>query len=102
MKKSRRSGFFFVNQWILKIGALWKPDTENVILQTLYTVYAVGTFLFVNVFFTTTEFASLLYTYNNEYDFIKNISFALTHLLGAFKVSINFVHHDENLFQQFF
>lgn len=88
MSDSYESDFFVVNRWILKLGALWKPEISNLILIYLYEVYAIGTFLFVNIFFTTTEFISLLETYDNEYDLIKNISFALTHLLGAFKVSI--------------
>lgn len=87
MPKSDISDFFAVNQKILKLGALWRPTLKNFILNYLYTVYAIGTFLFVNVFFTSTEFISLVNTFGNEYDLIKNISFALTHLLGAFKVS---------------
>lgn len=81
------SDFFIINQWVLKLGALWGPDNDN-ILKKLYNLYAIGTTLFVNLFFTTTEFVSFADTYGNEYDLIKNISFALTHLLGAMKVSM--------------
>lgn len=78
--------FFVVNRWILRFAGIWRPDTQNDILQALYTLYVIGIFVFVNLFFTFTEFLSLLYTYGNEYDLIKNVSFALTHLMGAVKV----------------
>lgn len=84
---SRMTDFFILNRCILKIGGLWKPDSKNMALSLLYRAYALGTIFFVNIFFTSTEFISLMHTYNDEYNLIKNINFALTHLLGAFKVS---------------
>ncbi|XP_072386240.1 odorant receptor 33a-like isoform X2 [Diabrotica undecimpunctata] len=65
---------------------MWRPESQNDVIQSLYTLYVIGIFLFVNLFFTFTEFLSILYVYNNEYDLIKNISFALTHFMGAVKV----------------
>ncbi|CAG9857621.1 unnamed protein product [Phyllotreta striolata] len=96
MPDSYPEDFFVVNRWILKFAGMWRPDTDNVIIQALYTTYVIGIFLFVNIFFTSTEFLSLLYTYGNEYDLIKNISFALTHLMGAVKV-VFFYYQGRNL-----
>ncbi|KAJ8978674.1 hypothetical protein NQ317_019110 [Molorchus minor] len=78
--------FFVVNRWIIRCAGLWSPETKNGTIQNMYKIYAILIVAFVNVFFTATEFVSLYYTYGNEYDLIKNISFALTHLMGAIKV----------------
>lgn len=78
--------FFEVNRWILRFAGLWRPETGNKLVQKFYTAYAIAIFLFVNLYFTATEFLSLIFTVENEYDLIKNLSFALTHLMGAVKV----------------
>lgn len=80
------SDFFLVNRWMLRCAGLWRPEVKNKYVQLSYTIYAVTVFLFVNLWFTSTEFVSLFYTYRDEYEFIKNINFFLTHLMGALKV----------------
>lgn len=77
--------FFIVNRWILKCAGLWLPENQNFYIQSLYKLYTISVFIFVNVYFTSTEFVSLFYTFNHLHDFIKNIGFALTHLMGAIK-----------------
>ncbi|XP_050315801.1 odorant receptor 4-like [Anthonomus grandis grandis] len=78
--------FFSVNRWMLRCAGLWRPNTSNQTIQKLYTIYAITVFLFVNVWFTFTEFISLFYTYKNQYELIKNVNFFLTHFMGAVKV----------------
>ncbi|RZC42074.1 odorant receptor 71a, partial [Asbolus verrucosus] len=81
---------FVVNRWILRLAGLWKPDNSSKYVQIAFRIYAVVVFLFVNIYFTTTEFLSLFYTYKNLYDFIKNVNFFLTHFMGAAKVTFWF------------
>nr|QXE93230.1 odorant receptor 4 [Eucryptorrhynchus brandti] len=81
------SDFFIINRWMLRVAGLWKPETRNKYVQLCYQIYAVTVFLFVNVWFTFTEFMSLFYTYKNKYELIKNVNFFLTHLMGAVKVT---------------
>jgi hypothetical protein len=81
---------FVVNRWILRCAGLWFPDSKSKLIQIPYKIYAVVVFLFVNVYFTSTEFLSLFYTYKNLYDFIKNVNFFLTHFMGAVKVTFWF------------
>lgn len=81
---------FIVNRWILRLAGLWRPSNPSKIIQNLYVTYAVFVYLFVNLFFTGTEFLSLFYTYKNLYKFIKNINFFLTHFMGAVKVTFWF------------
>ncbi|XP_030767442.1 uncharacterized protein LOC115891179 [Sitophilus oryzae] len=78
--------FFKINRWMLKCAGLWKPDTTNKTIQLLYRVYVIVVFLFVNLWFTSTEFGSLFSTYKDEYPLIKNVNFFLTHFMGAVKV----------------
>nr|UQK85193.1 odorant receptor 3 [Hylobius abietis] len=78
--------FFVVNRWMLMCAGLWRPETKNKYIQFFYTVYAVTVFVFVNLWFTFTEFVSLFYTYKDKYELIKNVNFFLTHLMGALKV----------------
>lgn len=87
MAAAYANDYFVANRWLLILAGLWRPDINNQLIQKLYKIYAVAIFLYVNVYFTTTEFVSLLYTYGSVYDLLKNISFAITHLLGASKVS---------------
>lgn len=77
--------FFVYNRIFLKCAGLWAPENQTTILSYLYKSYATFIFLFVNVYFTFTEFVSLMQTYRNLHDVIKNINFALTHLMGAIK-----------------
>ncbi|ERL93647.1 hypothetical protein D910_10935 [Dendroctonus ponderosae] len=78
--------FFSVNRWILKCAGLWPPSTPNRVVRRLYQLYTIGVFLFVNLWFTGTEFVSLFYTYKSQYELIKNVNFFLTHFMGAVKV----------------
>ncbi|KAF2904685.1 hypothetical protein ILUMI_01491 [Ignelater luminosus] len=77
---------FILNRWILRGAGLWAPETKSKIIKIGFNCYAVIVFLFVNLFFTPTEFVSIKDTYKNLNALIKNLSFALTHLLGAIKV----------------
>ncbi|CAG9819146.1 unnamed protein product [Phaedon cochleariae] len=86
MSDTYAEDFFVINRWILKCAGMWRPETKNENIRILYTAYVTGIFLFVNIFFTGTEFLSLISTFGHEYDFIKNVSFLLTHLMGAVKV----------------
>lgn len=83
---SAAQDFFFLNRWIMRFAGLWLPDSQNPNVQTAYKIYAIFVFVFVNLYFTATEFVSLFYTYKDLSEFIKNINFALTHLMGAVKV----------------
>nr|WJJ63303.1 odorant receptor 3 [Pachyrhinus yasumatsui] len=83
---SYATDFFFVNRWMLRCAGLWRPESKNERVQFLYKIYAIIVFIFVNLWFTSTEFVSLFYTYKNESEFIKNINFFLTHFMGAVKV----------------
>lgn len=78
--------FFSVNQWMLRRAGLWRPSTKNQYYQFCYTLYAISVFIFVNSWFTSTEFISLFYTYKDKYALIKNVNFFLTHFMGAIKV----------------
>lgn len=84
---------FFCNRIILRFAGLWQPEKMTRLQKFLYRTYAVFVFLFVNLFFTTTEFISLWETRKNFYDLIKNINFALTHLMGAVKCCFWFAKH---------
>lgn len=77
---------FILNRWILRGAGLWAPETKSKIISIGFKCYAVIVFLFVNLFFTSTEFISIKDTYKDLNMLIKNLSFALTHLLGAIKV----------------
>lgn len=81
---------FVVNRWILRFAGLWVPDNRAKSIQFLYKCYAIFVFLFVNLYFTATEFLSLFYTYKHLFSFIKNINFFLTHFMGAVKVTFWF------------
>ena len=81
---------FIVNRWILRCAGLWKPSSPSKFIQIPYKIYAIIVFLFVNLYFTSTEFFSLFYTYKNLDDFIKNVNFFLTHFMGAVKVTFWF------------
>lgn len=90
--------YFLYNRLILRFAGLWQPDHYATPLQKiLYNTYATFTFLFVNVFFTTTEFISLYETRHDLYALIKNINFALTHLMGAVKCCFWFFRHKKLL-----
>ncbi|EFA10800.2 odorant receptor 94a [Tribolium castaneum] len=77
---------FIANRWMLRCAGLWTPSTRSKLVQIPYKIYAIVVFLFVNVYFTSTEFLSLFYTHKNLYNFIKNVNFFLTHFMGAVKV----------------
>lgn len=85
MNEPYAEDFFVVNRWLLRCAGLWSPNSRHKIVLVSYKIYSIGIFL-VNIFFTATEFASFCYTYRNEYDLLKNISIALTHLMGAIKI----------------
>lgn len=87
-RKNQRyaTDFFSVNQWMLRRSGLWRPSNKNKSLQFCYTLYAIFVFIFVNLWFTSTEFISLFYTYKDKYALIKNVNFFLTHFMGAIKV----------------
>lgn len=87
--------YFAYNRWILKCAGLWAPDSCSLKIKILYSLYAVFVFLFVNLYFTTTEFISLFDTYKNPYNMIKNINFALTHMMGAAKCVFWFYRGDK-------
>lgn len=67
------------------------PDTKSKIAIFFFRVYAAIVFLFVNVWFTSTEFISIKDTKHDWELLIKNINFALTHMMGAFKCVFWFV-----------
>lgn len=77
--------FFFFNRFILRYAGLWSPETTRPLFRFLYASYAVLVLVFVNVWFTATEFVSIFSTYRDLHDLIKNVNFALTHLMGAVK-----------------
>lgn len=89
--------YFFCNRIILRFAGLWRPDKVGNFQKFLYQCYAIFVFLFVNLFFTTTEFVSLLETRRDLHDLIKNINFALTHLMGAVKCCFWFFRHKKLL-----
>lgn len=82
---------FGLNRWILTYAGLWVPDTKSKIAIFFFRVYAAIVFLFVNVWFTSTEFISIKDTKHDWELLIKNINFALTHMMGAFKCVFWFV-----------
>ncbi|CAG9768024.1 unnamed protein product [Ceutorhynchus assimilis] len=90
--ESYATDFFVVNRWMLRCAGLWRPQSKSKQLQFCYTIYAITVFLFVNIWFTFTEFVSLFYTYKNEYELIKNVNFFLTHFMGALKVIFWYVY----------
>ncbi|CAH0559576.1 unnamed protein product [Brassicogethes aeneus] len=81
-----KSDFFFFNRWILKIAGLWLPENKTWYVQLIYKIYALTIFISMYCFFVMTEFISLLYTYSDLNDLIKNLSFCLTDLLATGKV----------------
>ncbi|KAJ8934676.1 hypothetical protein NQ318_015145 [Aromia moschata] len=85
MSKPYARDFFVANRWILRCAGLWPPEIQNRAIQIAYKAYSIAIFLFVNCFFTASEFVSLYYTYNSRYHLIKNVGFGLTHLMGAVK-----------------
>lgn len=76
--------YFHYNRIILRCAGLWAPDDCSLV-KHLYKIYAVFVFLFVNLYFTSTEFVSLFQTYKEPHELIKNVNFALTHFMGAIK-----------------
>ncbi|XP_060529460.1 odorant receptor 4-like [Cylas formicarius] len=86
LRREYAEDFFYVNRWILRLAGLWCPENKNPYAQFAYNAYAIVVFLFPNLWFTSTEFVSLFYTYKREDAFIKNINFFLTHFMGAVKV----------------
>ncbi|CAH0559635.1 unnamed protein product [Brassicogethes aeneus] len=81
-----KSDFFFFNRWILKIAGLWLPENKTWYIQLIYKIYALTIFISIYCFFVMTEFISLLDTYSDLNDLIKNLSFCLTDLLTTGKV----------------
>lgn len=94
MKATKRD-YFPCNRVILRFAGLWQPENLTNFQKFLFRYYATFTFLFVNLFFTATEFVSLLETRRNLNDLIKNINFALTHLMGAVKCCFWFFKHEK-------
>lgn len=86
--------YFFFNRVILRCAGLWQPENPSYTRRLLYRAYAIFVFLFVNLYFTTTEFVSLLETWKDLNDLIKNVNFALTHLMGAVKCVFWFLKHE--------
>lgn len=87
--------YFVCNRVILRFAGLWQPEKATSLQNHLYKIYAIFIFLFVNLFFTTTEFISIYETRRNLYALIKNINFALTHLMGAVKCCFWFFRHNK-------
>ncbi|CAH0559575.1 unnamed protein product [Brassicogethes aeneus] len=81
-----KSDFFFFNRWILKIAGLWLPENKTWYVQLIYKIYALTIFISIYCFFVMTQFISLLDTYSDLNDLIKNLSFCLTDLLTSGKV----------------
>ncbi|KAL1501294.1 hypothetical protein ABEB36_006641 [Hypothenemus hampei] len=94
MNKEQALSFFNVNRWMLRCAGLWRPEIKNQYWQRLYTIYGIVVFLFVNLWFTATEFISIFYTMKNQFEFIKNINFFLTHFMGAIKVVFWYFYGD--------
>lgn len=91
----RTKDYFSYNRYILKCAGLWAPENCSYTSKILYRLYAIFVFLFVNLYFTSTEFVSLFDTYKRPYDLIKNVNFALTHAMGAVKCVFWFYQGDK-------
>lgn len=89
----RHEDYFFCNRIILRCAGLWEPESVSRLQRLAYRAYAIFVFVFVNIVFTATEFVSLLETRRDLHDLIKNINFALTHLMGAVKCCFWFFNH---------
>lgn len=87
--------YFSFNRFMLRYAGLWAPENSKPLVKILYFSYATLVFVFVNVYFTGTEFVSLIQTYREPHDMIKNINFALTHLMGAIKCVFWFCKGDK-------
>lgn len=94
-KSEYAKNYFVFNRWMLKYAGLWAPTKPHVIIYYLYKCYQIVVFLFVNLYFTATEFLCIMETKHNVDFLIKNINFALTHLMGAFKCVFWFAKGDK-------
>lgn len=84
-KSNYVQNYFIFNRWMLMCAGLWTPNFKSNISKRIYNIYSVFVFIFVNIWFTSTEFICIKDTYTNLDFLIKNINFGLTHFMGALK-----------------
>lgn len=74
---------FFLQVWVLKRVGLWAPETDNQLIQTLYTIYSFVFRWFFLYVYTATQLLFFLTVEDVTVRFIRNLCKILSPELGV-------------------